>query len=125
MTRLAPVVRRATVVLLSSLALALPSYAATKAPGDVLVRFDRVPLGEVAKWYAETLGLNLIVPDPLSDRRITIVSARTVTPAEAAEALRSALATDGLRLVEDGAFLRVERDRPHAPESGPASPPSP
>ena len=67
--------------------------------------FAAAPLRDIAVWFAEVTGENLVfVPDTLGDRTITIITPRPIPLADVSDLLVAVLSMHGLVLEDRGAF---------------------
>ncbi len=89
----------------------------TSAPQLVSIDFRDAAVPDVVRFYAELLDRNFVLGPDLAEVRITIIAPRPVSPAEAWEALVTALAQRGLSVQREGKFWRIAKVRASAPLS--------
>ncbi len=79
-------------------------------PRDIRVHidFDQADLNDVVMWISALTGRNFIIADTIaSSKKITIISPRPVSIAEAYRAFIAALQMNGLTIVPFGSFLKI------------------
>lgn len=79
-------------------------------PSNVLVNidFNQADLSDVVMWISALTGRNFIIADTISaSKKITIISPRPVSIAEAYRAFLAALNMNGLTVVPFGSFLKI------------------
>jgi general secretion pathway protein D len=94
-------------LLLSGAAIASAQEPVRVTPEGVLVDFQDADLRLVVAALAEAGGLNLVYAD-LPARRVTLRMKQPVPQANLLPLLRSLAQSNGLRLIEEGDFLRLE-----------------
>jgi hypothetical protein len=74
----------------------------------VQANFEAAPLLSVIEWMSAYSCQRFLIPSDLTDIRITVISPRPAPVQDAQRAFLAALEASGLRLVEQGDFLRIE-----------------
>ena len=110
---------RGTVLALVTLTLVTPPLGAAQEPG-LHFDFQDADLRLVVSALAEAGRLNLVYGQ-LPDRRVTLRTSQPVPAEQIPALLRSLAAANGLRVVEDGGFLRLEGPDPRAQAEAPGA----
>ena len=109
---------------LAAALLLLPAGLPAQQAAGVRLDFQDTELRLVLAALAEAGNLNIVYGD-LPQRRVTLRMSREVPREQVPALLRSVAASNGLRVVEEGGFLRVEAAGPvrgEAGDTGPAPP---
>lgn len=103
--------RRTWIVIAAALALSaspvLAQSGVRPTPQGLLVDFSEVDLRIVVSALAEAAGMNVVLTD-LPSRSVTLRLTQPVPPANIPALLRSFAQSQGLRLVQEDGFVRVE-----------------
>lgn len=99
--------RLTTLVLVTSIAVSLPSSLAhAQTPAAVRLDFRDAPLAEVIRSLAGMLGLSVVADIP-ADKRVSFAAPAPVPQAQLASVLEGILETNGLVLVQRGSVAQV------------------
>lgn len=83
-----------------------PDLAEQLRSGRLLMNYEGLDIKDMAKIMSALTGKNIVVDDRVQGK-ITVLSSREVTPAEAWDIFRSALSRYGFGVVEKGSFVQV------------------
>lgn len=83
-----------------------PEMAEQLRSGRILMNYDGLDIKDMAKIMSVLTGQNIVVDDRVQGK-ITVISSREVTPAEAWDLFKSALRRYGFDVVDRGSYVQV------------------